>query len=89
MSMPAKEARAVLHNKQGETIFFYKLRNLAELFPSKTHIKDSEGEPKSDAVEFLIEGRVDGMQLSSHRINLIDHGTTEQQTQTQKNNPKV
>ena len=84
MSMPAKEARAVIKNKQGDPIFFYKLRNLSELFPKTTHLPEEDGEPRSDAVEFLIEGRVDGMQLSSHRINLTDHGVVQRHTQTEQ-----
>ncbi|KAK7089984.1 uncharacterized protein [Littorina saxatilis] len=80
MSMPAKEARAIIKNKQGETIFFYKLRNLSELFSEDHHLKDEDGDPKSDAVEFVIEGRVDGMQLSSHRINLTDHDLVNKNT---------
>ena len=84
MSMPAKEARAVIKNKQGDPIFFYKLRNLSELFPKTTHLPEEDGEPRSDAVELLIEGRVDGMQLSSHRINLTDHGVVQRHTQTEQ-----
>nr|KAG5697706.1 hypothetical protein BaRGS_000591 [Batillaria attramentaria] len=42
MSMPAKESRAFIKNKQGQTIFFYKLRNLAELFPKETHIEEND-----------------------------------------------
>ena len=89
MSMPAKEARAVIQNKQGEAIFFYKLRNLSELFPKATHLLGEDGEPRSDAVEFLIEGRVDGMQLSSHRINLTDHGVVQRHTQTEQDSGKA
>ncbi|KAK7089986.1 uncharacterized protein [Littorina saxatilis] len=74
MCMPAKEARAFIKNRQGETIFFYKLRKLSKLFSEDKHLKDEDGEVRPDAVEFVTEGRVDGMQLSSHRINLIDHG---------------
>ena len=89
MSMPAKEARAVIQNKQGEALFFYKLRNLSELFPKATHLLGEDGEPRSDAVEFLIEGRVDGMQLSSHRINLTDHGVVQRHTQTEQDSGKA
>ena len=89
MSMPAKEARAFIQNKQGEALFFYKLRNLSELFPKATHLLGEDGEPRSDAVEFLIEGRVDGMQLSSHRINLTDHGVVQRHTQTEQDSGKA
>ncbi|XP_076453890.1 uncharacterized protein LOC143289013 [Babylonia areolata] len=83
MSMPAKEARAFVKNKAGDTIFFFKLRNLSELFPKSTHLEDENGDTRSDAVEFVIEGRVDGMQMSSHRINLVDHkADSHAQTQT-------
>ena len=81
MSMPAKEARAIIKNRRGDPIFFYKLRNLSELFPTSTHLTDKDGETRSDAVEFVVEGRVDGMQLSSHRINLADHKLDDDQTQ--------
>ena len=86
MSMPAKEARAVIKNKRAETIFFFKLRNLSELFPKGTHLQEEGGggDPRSDAVQFVIEGRVDGVQLSSHRINLTDHGVVQRHTQTEQ-----
>jgi hypothetical protein len=82
MSMPASEARAMIRNKHGDTVFYYKLRNLSELFPPSTHLKGEDGEERDDAVEFVVEGRVDGMQLSSHRINLTDLGVASQHTQT-------
>lgn len=74
MSMPAKEARAFIKNSYGDTVFYYKLNNLSHLFPrNKIRIPTPEGQPqkyREDAVEFLVEGIVNGMQLSSHRINL-------------------
>lgn len=83
MSMPAQQAHAVIRDRQGAPVFHFKPRNLAELFPPSTHLPGPDGQPRTDAVEFLIEGRVDGMQLASHRINLADRGLESRLAQAQ------
>lgn len=69
MSMPSKVAQAYIKDKQGETVFYYRLRNLADLFPLNA-IKDRDGRTLEDAVEFTVEGVVNGMQLANHKIEL-------------------
>ncbi|XP_076453897.1 uncharacterized protein LOC143289015 [Babylonia areolata] len=84
VSLPVEEARAFIKNKAGDTIYFFTHRHLPDLFPNSTHLEDENGDTRSDAVEFVIEGRVNGMQMSSHRINLVDHkADSHAQTQTQ------
>ncbi|KAK7090292.1 uncharacterized protein [Littorina saxatilis] len=77
MSIPAKRAPVYIkHRKSGDLVFVYTVNNLPDLFeefPDVTRVKDEGGKVKADAVEFHIEGIVDGMQLSSHRINLSGH----------------
>nr|KAG5697712.1 hypothetical protein BaRGS_000597 [Batillaria attramentaria] len=74
MSMPAKRAPVYIKDKKtGEQVFVYNLNSLLDLFednPDVTRVKDEEGKVRADAVQFRIEGKVDGMQLSSHTINL-------------------
>ncbi|KAK7484436.1 hypothetical protein BaRGS_00024321 [Batillaria attramentaria] len=73
MVMPSKEARAFVKNKRGQNVFFYSVKDLTEFFPNQT-LRDEQGKVlRQDAVQFLVEGVVDGMQLASHRINLIGH----------------
>ena len=69
MTMPAKKAEAFVRNKAGEVVHFYKLNNLKVLFP-KQAVKGEDGKDREDAVQFVVEGMVSGIQLSSHRIEL-------------------
>ena len=74
--MPAKRAPVYIKDKRGDLVFVYNLNNLTDLFedfPDVSRVKDADGKVRPDAVEFRIEGIVDGMQLSSHRINLSGH----------------
>ncbi|KAL8580868.1 hypothetical protein ACOMHN_039568 [Nucella lapillus] len=74
MSLPAKRAPVYIRSKSsGELVFVYSVNNLPDLFeecPDVRKVKDADGMVKADAVQFHIEGLVDGMQLSSHVINL-------------------
>ena len=76
MSMPAKRAPVYIKDKNGEVVFVYTLNNLLDVFSSYkdvSKVRDEDGKVLPDSVEFRIEGIVDGMQLSSHRINLTGH----------------
>lgn len=83
MIMPARRAPVYIKDKTGEVVFVYSLNNLPGLFeniPDVERVKDEEQKVRSDAVRFTIEGIVDGMQLSSHRINLCDQSKKSQET---------
>ena len=69
MSMPAKQALVFIKNKKGRVVFLKAINNLSMLFPDHTHIKEN-GVTREDAVQFVIHGVVDGMQLSNHYIHL-------------------
>ncbi|XP_076435624.1 uncharacterized protein LOC143275427 [Babylonia areolata] len=74
MTLPAKRAPVYIRDKSsGDLVFVYSVVNLPDVFencPDVRRVKDEEGKVRADAVEFHIEGIVDGMQLSSHVINL-------------------
>lgn len=74
MSMPAKRAPVYIKDKKtGEQVYVYYLNSLPDLFlefPGVSKVKDEDGKVKPDEIQFRIEGKVDGMQMSSHRINL-------------------
>ena len=67
--MHDKEAKAFIRNKQGDMVFFYGIRDLRRLFPPKYHLQNEEGETRRDAVQFVVEGVVSGLKMSS-RIDL-------------------
>ena len=78
MSMPAKRAPVYIRDKRGELVYVYTVNNLVDLFedfPDVRRVRDEEGKVKADAVLFHVEGIVDGMQLSSHHINLTSQPT--------------
>lgn len=86
MAMPAKRAPVYIRDKNtGDLVFVYNVNNLPDLFedyPDVRRVKDSEGKVRADAVQFRIEGMVDGMQLSSHVINLSGRSLLESKDKT-------
>lgn len=76
MTMPQKKAPVYIKDiRTGELVlvriisslpFYFKKFEGVELLPPD----EVTGKPRKDAVIFHIEGIVDGVQLSSHRINL-------------------
>ena len=74
MSMPAGQAVVFIKNKQGRTVFLKVIENLSMLFPEENHIPIADsrdgGDVREDAVQFVIHGVVDGMQLANHYIHL-------------------
>ncbi|KAK7090677.1 uncharacterized protein [Littorina saxatilis] len=75
MSMPAKQAKAYIKDKHGDTVFYYTLKNLSHLFPQNKIEVDDPKRPGSkkareDAVQFVVEGVLNGVQMSSHKIKL-------------------
>ncbi|XP_076435715.1 uncharacterized protein LOC143275459 [Babylonia areolata] len=71
MHMPEKAAVVTIKNRAGRVVFLKQINNLRQIFPEHTHIAAEDGRSKrTDAVQFVIHGFVDGMQLSNHYINL-------------------
>nr|KAG5685181.1 hypothetical protein BaRGS_005612 [Batillaria attramentaria] len=80
MTMPAQKAPIYIKDvKTGDTVFVRTVRNLPRLFRTFKDVKrvpdtgENEGRDRLDAVDFSIEGIIQGVQLSSHRINLYSH----------------
>ena len=75
MTIPAKKAPIyITDTKTGEVIFVRTICNLPRIFKDfkdgVEKVKDAEGKVRPDAVRFTVEGIVDGVQLSTHKINL-------------------
>jgi hypothetical protein len=74
MSMPAGRAPTyIIDLKTGERVAVRSVVNLPRdfrNFKDVMTVKDEEGKVKADRVLFRVEGIVDGVQLSTHKINL-------------------
>ena len=75
MSMPAEEAPIYITDmKTGEVVFTRTICDLPKIFQEYENVDrkviDSDGNDRQDAVRFTVKGIIDGIQLSTHKINL-------------------
>ena len=75
MTMPAGKAPIyITDTKTGELVFIRTVVNLPRIFKDFKEgvekVTDDEGKVRTDAVRFTVKGIVDGVQLSTHKINL-------------------
>ncbi|KAL8580902.1 hypothetical protein ACOMHN_039602 [Nucella lapillus] len=88
MSMPALKAPIYVKNlKTGETNFVRTISSLPRIFkdfPAVSKVTNDEGQCRPDAVRFRVDGVIDGVQLSTHRINLHSGPAISKQTRDEE-----
>ena len=75
MSMPAGKAPIyITDTKTGDIVAITTVCDLYDIFYNFSdgveEVKDKDGKVRTDAVRFTVKGIVDGVQLSTHKINL-------------------